>query len=102
MTTAREVFDAAISERDFARSVTDAAKLLGWRVQYHWSERHSPAGWPDLSLVRDGRLIFAELKSERGRLSPAQISWLAELRKTKAEIYIWRPSNWDELIEVLR
>jgi len=31
-------------------------------------------------LVRSGRLVFAELKSERGKLSDEQEAWLEELR----------------------
>jgi hypothetical protein len=59
------------------------------------------AGYPDLTLWRDDRLIFAELKRENGRLSPAQEAVLADLRKTNAEVYVWRPSDWADIAQAL-
>jgi hypothetical protein len=60
------------------------------------------AGWPDLVLVRPPRLIFAELKSESGQVRANQTEWLDVLRLLPAaETYLWRPSDWDELVEVL-
>jgi len=54
-------------------------------------------------FVRDGRLIFAELKSERGRLTHPQRLWLAALRDCDgAAAYEWRPSSWSEIERVLR
>ena len=53
----------------------------------------STKGFPDLVMLREGRLIFAELKSDRGCASPEQEQWLAELRKTGSEVYLWRPSD---------
>ena len=62
-------------------------------------------GFPDLVLVRGKRLIFAEVKAERGRGSPEQDAWFTALRSAgRGEgqyVYIWRPSNWDEIVEVL-
>jgi hypothetical protein len=48
-------------------------------------------------------LIVAELKAERGRLSPHQRRWLEAFRAVRTvEAYVWRPRNWDEAIRVLR
>ena len=51
------------------------------------------AGFPDLVLVRKGRLLFVELKSEIGKVSPQQRKWLDDLDKA-AETYVWRPEDW--------
>jgi hypothetical protein len=57
---------------------------------------------PDLVLVRPPRLIFAELKSESGQVRANQTEWLDVLRLLPAaETYLWRPSDWDEPVEVL-
>ena len=60
------------------------------------------AGWPDLVLVRPPRIIFAELKNDRGEVRPAQLEWLDVLRLLPyAEVYLWRPSDWDAVVETL-
>src|SRR4051812_42693566 len=55
-------------ESDFRQQLADAAISLNWLVYFTWQSKHSPAGYPDMTLVRAGRLIFAELKSETGTL----------------------------------
>ena len=92
----------AITEAEFQRQVIDLAHILGW-VVYHpmlskWSER----GWPDLSMVRPPRLVFAELKRESGKTTEHQDRWLALLGATCAEVYLWRPSDLDGIATILR
>lgn len=100
----------AISEREFTQQVIDLAHYCGWRVYHTWSSVHSPAGFPDLVLVRRERLLFVELKSERGRLTTAQEEWLGALRAVCTrrgllglpEVAVWRPSDWDQIVEAVR
>jgi len=58
-------------------------------------------GFPDLVLVKENRLIFAELKKEVGRTTPEQDSWLAALKATGVEVYVWRPSQLPEVVQIL-
>lgn len=99
-------------EQAFQATVVDVAHLAGWRVAHFRAARTSMgwrvpvtadgAGWPDLVLVRPPRLIFAELKSEIGTVKPRQLEWLEVLRLLpQAEVFVWRPSDWDSLVEVL-
>ncbi len=91
----------AYSERQFQAQVTELATLRNW-VWYHTHDsRRSPAGFPDLVLVRGRRLVFAELKRERGRLTKEQEQWLRTLQATDAEVYVWRPSDWPQVQETL-
>jgi len=91
------------TERHFQGAVVKVARLFGWRVQWHWSSLHSPAGFPDLILVRGERMIAAELKRERGRVAPEQQAWLEDLERVPGiESYVWRPSLWEEILEILR
>ncbi len=54
-------------------------------------------------MVRPPRLMFVELKSENGTVSDDQEGWHEDLRAIEgAEMYIWRPANWDEIVEALR
>ncbi|GBD17675.1 hypothetical protein HRbin27_00159 [bacterium HR27] len=102
--TASRCPDDRISEKAFSQLVVDLAHLLGWSVYRTWLSVRSPAGFPDLVLAKPGRpLILAELKSERGRLSPAQEQWLAVLRQVPGiAVFVWRPSDWDAIVAVLQ
>ena len=52
------------------------------------------AGFPDLVLVKDRRIIFAELKSRDGKPSRDQAKWLQALAATgRVEVYLWRPAD---------
>ena len=90
-----------ISEKDWQRTVIDAAQLYGWLVQHDRDARKSTgAGFPDLVLVRE-RVLFVELKTEKGRLSPRQKTWRERLCGAGAEYRLWRPSDWDEVEQEL-
>ena len=94
-----------ITERDFSQQIIDLNRKanLGWNIYRTWSSRHSPAGFPDLTLLRDKVLLFAELKSEKGKVSPAQEEWLQGLSLVETvDVHLWRPSQWPEIEEVLR
>lgn len=109
---------ATQSEAEFQRQVTAMANLLGWRVAsfravavkrangqvYHETPVGADGrGWPDLVLVhRDGRIIFAELKSDGGKLRPEQKVWLEWLGRTPAAACVWRPADIDTIEAVLR
>lgn len=90
-------------EAHFQTRVVNLARLLGYRRIYHpWTSVHSASGWPDLVLCKPPRLIFAELKAERGRVMPAQQGWLDDLAACGQEVYVWRPSDWAVIVGVLQ
>lgn len=98
---------ATISERDFQDRVVELARLRRWLVYHTHDSRRSDPGFPDLVMVRGGVLVFAELKTEKGRLTRDQQKWLHELDRTSAatarvvQVYGWRPSDWPHIVEVL-
>lgn len=95
--------ELAVTERELTTYVRDLAKLYRWRRYHTWLSKHSPAGFPDEVLVRPPRLVFAELKSDRGKLSAEQEAWLDDLRAVPGvEVYLWRPADMDEIAQVLR
>lgn len=83
-----------MTERQLRDGIATLARTLGWLVYFTHDSRRSPPGYPDLTLVRDGRIVFAELKTMKGRLRPEQREWLNELDRTGAEVCLWRPSDW--------
>ncbi|MFA7094825.1 MAG: VRR-NUC domain-containing protein [Thermovirgaceae bacterium] len=89
-----------ITEKQLLGVVRDLALLLGWLFYHTHDSRRSDPGFPDLVLVRQSHLIFAELKSEKGRLTPDQRAWLTELEEVArcsrgtVSAHLWRPSDW--------
>ena len=83
-----------LTERDWQRQVLDLATLQRWTWYHTHDSRRSPAGFTDLVLVRD-RVIFAELKTDKGRLTTEQLCWQHLLRNAGAEVHVWRPRDWD-------
>lgn len=84
-----------MTEAQLQDAIVTTARLLGWLVYHTFDSRHSAAGFPDLVLVRGTALIFAELKSETGRLSAEQDAWLAALQDTRRVIVaVWLPRDW--------
>lgn len=97
--------DPRISERDFQSLVVDLAKMRGWLVYHTHDSRRSDPGFPDLVMSRGSRLILAELKSMKGRLSVDQMRWHTSLSHLddgdRIIVRVWRPSDLDEIVRVL-
>jgi hypothetical protein len=98
-----------VSERVFQSAVVRVAKEAGWAAMHVHDSRRSPAGFPDLVLVRPpsathpGTALFWELKSADGVVTLQQAHWLRLLcQVTRVEADIWRPEEWDSLVARLR
>ena len=99
----QDVMLKAITEKAFMAQVVQQATLSGWRVFHPYDSRRSTYGWPDLALCRPPRFILAELKTEEGDVSVWQREWGELLVACPGvEYYLWRPSNRDEIDNVLR
>lgn len=81
-----------LSEKEFDAQVADLAKATGWHRYHTYRSTKSPAGFPDLVLVRE-RVVYIELKSESGKLSKAQAQWILWLLEAAAEVVIARPHD---------
>jgi len=121
-----------MNEAELAKGVEDLLTIFHW-TWMHQRPAKTDKGWrtaltgtqgfPDYVAVRKGRLIFIELKSDTGKLSVWQETWLGELRECMKfgaivnskgrvkihekmipsfEVYVWRPSDYDQIIELLR
>ena len=98
-----------MSEDQLLTGVTDALTAHGWRWTHH--RRSDKAltmgdrGIPDIVAARGGRLLFLELKTDSGVLSPDQLAWLAEfpLNSYWFTALVVRPADYDRLVnDVLR
>lgn len=84
--------------------VLPMAKTFGWKVA-HFRPGRTISGWvtpvsadgagfPDLVMLREFRMVVVELKSQRNSLSPEQSEWMNSFKMCGAEVYLWRPSDW--------
>lgn len=104
-----------ISEAEFLRQVIALARLRGYLV-FHARPARTASGWrtptqgdvgfPDICAVKlcpdsPGRILFLELKSEGGKLTPAQRLWIASLQAAGVEAGVVRPSDWPSIEKLL-
>lgn len=87
--SAREVLANSMSERDLQTNVIAMAKAMGYLVYHTHDSRRSESGYPDLTLARRGEVLFVELKSNKGKLSLAQMAWRAMLPSWR----LWTPAE---------
>ncbi len=90
-----------LTEAQWMRQFRELAQTLGWTFYHPWLSRFSPRGFPDCVICRPPRLIFAELKTDTGRLTPDQERWIEMLRACGQEAYVWRPRDWDDIVRTL-
>lgn len=100
-----------VPEAGLQRAVIDLAKLTGWLV-HHTRPAQTKRGWrtpiqgdvgfPDLVLVKGHRVLFVELKSKRGRVTPDQEAWIMALALAGANIHVWRPVDWPVIERTLK
>jgi len=108
-----------MKEKQFQDIVVDLSMFWGWRVHhvrpgmtakgYYMTAVQGNVGFPDLVLAHEGRkaghrramlpaVIFAELKSDTGRMSEEQQKWGAVLTAVPGvEYYLWRPDQLETI-----
>lgn len=105
-----------MTEDQLLRCVIDLAHVHHWRVAhfrpartergYRTAVQGDGVGFPDLLMLRGGRMVVAELKGERGRLTTEQHDWIAAFDlflfpSEQKAVYVWRPAHWPEAIEAV-
>jgi len=94
----------AAPEKQLLAQVEKLARAHQYLFYHTFDARRSAPGFPDVILLRaaspwrPARLIVAELKSRRGKVSAAQAQWLAAFREIAGiECYVWTPSSLPDL-----
>ena len=109
-----------MTEREFQRMVIQLAHICGWRVA-HFRPAQTKHGWRtpvgadgqgfvDLVLVHPaGFIIFAEVKTDVGRLTDDQRKWgatfddcVARLGDPRIRYEVWRPRDWGRVVDILQ
>ena len=102
-----------LTEAEFQAQVIQYAVLRGWdwmhvermgdRKGWRTPTKGTIRQWPDLTLLRGHRMVYAELKAQKAPPPPqAQKDVLSKLSMVPGnEVYVWRPSDWPLIAEVL-
>lgn len=110
-----------LTETAFLGQVLQVAEMFGWHAAHFrpaltgrgWRtpvQGDLGAGWPDLVLIRGNRLVFAELKTDKGKVSPNQetvlevlrgLEWIGD-REPTVRVEVWRPADFETIVETLR
>jgi hypothetical protein len=84
-----------LDEAYLEQQVLGTAREYGWRAFHVRDSRKvlmGDAGFPDWVFAKGGRVLFVELKTERGTQSADQKAWAEQL---PPDIYhLWRPTQW--------
>ena len=106
-----------ITEQDFMGQVIELAHIFHWlcvhfrsvhiqrsngSTYYQTPVQADGEGFPDLILLRDKTILAVELKSEKGKVRQTQKEWLEKLARAGIPTYIWRPSDFDDIVKILR
>ena len=99
------------NETEWQKVITKAAVTMGWewlhigrvgKYRANGAKGTLGTGWPDLFLIRPGRMIFVELKADDGTdLTREQKLVMAALSNAGAEVYVWRPRDFAQAMHVL-
>lgn len=87
------------SEESFDNRFVEYLNLRKWKSYHTKDSRKSKKGFPDRTCWRE-RVVFVELKKEDGVLSADQATVIEELRDAGAEVHVFRPSDWDEIVRI--
>jgi hypothetical protein len=92
-----------LTETQFQEMIVARARAQGWLIHHDRGDYRQciagDPGFPDLVLVRHQKVIFVEVKSERGVTTAAQQAWLDRLPYLQS--FLWRPRDWSKIVEVL-
>ncbi len=103
-------------ESAFHSEVVALARLTGWRAGHfrkvlvkngrrsYWAtptDGPDGNGWPDVVLARSGAVLFRELKTDGGTLSPDQTEWGQLLLSAGLDWKVWRPGDRDLIVAEL-
>jgi hypothetical protein len=86
----------AMTEAQLQTQVLAMARFHGFTLTYHtYDSRRSDAGFPDLVMVnpRQKRVLFRELKREKGSITSKQQTWIDTLTAAGQDAAIWKPSH---------
>lgn len=84
---------AAMTERELQEHVRQLCADLDLYHYHPHNSRRSAPGWPDSVIVSRGGILFRELKTEHGSLSPEQRHVGDLITRAGGNWRVWRPRD---------
>ena len=107
--TAKPSLDA--DEAAFQAKVIQFARDAGWLVNHTYRGRTAKGAWrtnttapgfPDLLMLRNGRMVVLELKMPGNHASDEQNRWVGLFQTVPGvEAFVVYPADWPEIVELL-
>jgi len=99
----RPTMHELMPEASLQGTIMQAASLQGYLCYHTNDSRLLEPGFLDLVIAGHGRLIFWELKSANGTVSPEQQQWLDALSTVVKPplVEVIRPADLDRCLKVL-
>lgn len=88
-----------MTEAQFQSQVLALIRAMGLAAYHTHDSRRSEPGFPDLVIVGMNGVLYRELKTAKGRVSPDQKYWIYALNAAGEDAGIWRPSDWPTRIQ---
>lgn len=82
-----------MTEADLQRLVAELCGRLGLAHYHTYDSRRSEPGFPD-SVIVGNTILFRELKTATGKLSPEQRRWGSRIERAGGNWAVWRPADW--------
>ena len=98
---AHSELDYFVTEAQLQAVVLEEAEFNGWEHYHTHDSRRSNKGFPDLVLVRE-RVVYAEIKTMKGKLTKEQQHWQDILKYAGQEVYVIRPCDKDLVTQILK
>lgn len=93
---------APLTEKELSKNIIKEAKELGWKAYHTFFSKWSERGFPDLLMIRDGKILAWELKNATGKVSEAQQEWLDAFGLVPGvDARVVRPDDLEEAYKVL-
>lgn len=91
-----------MTESVLQRSITQAARGLGFKVFHHLYAVGSERGYPDLTIVGHGHIFVWELKGPKPKVYPEQLAWIDALQEAGVDARIIYPEDYDDALAALQ
>lgn len=101
-----------MKEAEFAHRIEETMAFLGLRWHHETDSRKSKAGFPDYCIVGPEGIMFLEIKSDKGKPTPQQEAWIADLANVDpgggpgtgpvVTAYVAYPKDWSRVLSDLK